>query len=469
MRTLFLLIVTGTIYSQDRVVNYLAFDQISLFDISVSKDSTRVIQYEIEDFNYSEKYFSYPNLESFRKDHYIDEEETFMKVDSLSNDFDLGIGQVFSIDSHSQIKFEVKPQNILQVHYPLGQEVPDALNGCALRYKRIKTTNYSVYLFLDCEELGTTSLLYMNTGGSLFTDAQELLWDLDAPRIQAATFIESEFKKDNRCFPIVGGLEIFKKDGKSGIFDKLNQRIFLLPEFDKIFLKDIIIVEKKGFYGAYDYALSQILEIDNKIIETSHNNRFRTIFIDKTNRIGVVNLFGNKFYKKELKSEKDKDKNFDYVIEIIDSAYYLRRPMKNNLKNQYLSILGSKNEYKEFYFNSKNRSYSYGSLLFIFGLRTDGLYDAFGFINYSYPTGVLVHKIERDLEDYKLIPRYPPYGNWERVILQKDKYEHPILASEISKKRYKTINSYFEGYYHFILPDGKMGWVDENGREYFDN
>ena len=431
-------------HAQKQIENYIAFDQISLFDIEVAQDSTRVTQYDYENYNLSATYMSYPSLDSFRKDHYIDKHETLINSDDIASKFELQIGQVFSMDSHSNLEFEVIPNSMIKVNYEYNAEVPDAVNGCSLRMKQIKTKNFSVYLLMDCEDSGSTSLMFEDGKGNLLIDAEELLWDLDSPRLHKASFITSKIDNLNSTTSFAGGLKVFEKNNKKGIFDNITQKVYLEPEYDEVQLKDIIVVKKNQSYGAFDYQLLPLLKIDNKLIMTSCNNRFYTTFIDNKNRIGIVNFYGNKNYKDELELDRSTQIYYDFEIVLIDNFFYLRKTNGKDLKNQYLSVLGDVSEYDNFYFNSKATNYFLGRSVFLFGFRADGLYDVFSFIQYHSPNGTTVYKLESGIDDYKLIPSYPNWSLTDNLpILRLGQNEFPLLEEKISKIKYRLISEYF--------------------------
>ena len=132
------------VFGQANIENYIAFDQISLYDIKVEIDSTRVVEYEYDEFNLKKRHYTYSSLEAFKKDHYIDEPEVIIKTDSLSKTFELQVEDTFVLSSHPDIILEVIPNNMIRSHFKFDTDIPDAMNGCSLRFKKIKTENFSV-------------------------------------------------------------------------------------------------------------------------------------------------------------------------------------------------------------------------------------------------------------------------------------------------------------------------------------
>lgn len=468
-------IVGSAIYAQKTTKNYIAFDQISLYDITVGIDSTRVIEYEYDEYVFHKNRLSYPNLQSFKEDQHIDEDVIFMNTDSISSEFRLELGDTFILNSNPEVVLEVVPNNIIKSHFKLDAEVPDLIKGCSLRFKRFKTENYSVYLILHCEG-GLASLLFQNNEKQLYADVQELLGEYDFPRIQKVFLRDIPSNYPDRLICFIGGLEVFEVENKKGIKDFITNTIFLPAEYDDIELKGVIIVKKDAHYGAYDYELNTILEIENKIVTSRSSFKPNMTFIDATNQIGTINIFGNKHYKDQLIKGKNFKKTYDYKIELKENVFYLRKKTRESFKNQYLTVIGTTDLYTNVFFDSKNADFYFDIPNFLFASRIDGGYDIFSFIEYNHPVGTQLHNLNEIIyqnervQDYKLVMKYPFWSPYSaRPIVKINDKEHPILDKKIPKNRYISIDVYFKGYYYFTLPNGRKGWVDLEGKEYFDD
>ncbi|WP_299675996.1 hypothetical protein [uncultured Dokdonia sp.] len=448
----------------------MAFDQISLYDVTVGIDSTRVIEYEYDDYLLEKTHLSYPDLQSFKNDNHIDEDEVFMNTDSISNRFELQERDAFSLNSHPDIILEVIPNNMMRSHYKFDVEVPDAMRGCTLRLKKIKTKNFSVYLVLDCEGPNTTSLLFQNTKGQLYADAEELIWELDLPRVQKVVErkIDSGFVKKQT--PYAGGLKVYEHENKKGIKDLVSNTIFLPAEYDDIQLKGAIVVQKETYYGAYDYGLNTMLEIENKIVESRDRHGQNIVFINANNQIGIVTIYGNKILGNKIINRDSLGKSYHYKIQKDEGFFYLRSLSEKGYRNQYLSKIASTDEYENIFFESKSSDFYYNFPNILFGVKKDGGYDLFSFIKYHPPTGTKVYDFKEYVQDYKLIPGYPRYlYTPDRIVVKSNNKERIFLNNKISDNRYVSIDTYFEDFYYFTLPNGRKGWVHTSGKEYFDD
>lgn len=278
--------------------------------------------------------------------------------------------------------------------------------------------------------------------------------------------------------------EKFQQDSKWGI--KYKDKVVLPAVYDYISTKFVIITKKDKIIDVYNLKNLQLLYSNIKAFEFSTSPDPYTIEI--ITKDGDLKVFSNdgivtdySAFAREEKSRSDffkKSTEEEFKFLIKDSkVIVIHKDLRKNgergypFNTDYSLINGAR---KAVFINNK-RSFQFTN----FYLQLDTGFE----LEYSeeelfkpLKTSFIITEVKGkygvwDFKDQKIILPFTYdkiISNQKYLFLQKDRLItfYPTISSE---PKYKKLEAYIGNFARFQLPNGKKGWVDKKGREYFDD
>ncbi|MCW3160530.1 hypothetical protein [Chryseobacterium oryctis] len=276
----------------------------------------------------------------------------------------------------------------------------------------------------------------------------------------------------------------FEENGKFGLKDQTN--ILLPPIYDRIAINILIITHKADDTTIYDRKLS-ILYKDQEILTYmySENPDILQIILKNGTLItytqdGLISNTSQLSPQKESDKPYKKDKNNGYQIytikknEIWEKSFNIFVDPEDELLNIKYPAYGKDPKFLnnkkilEIEYTLKRKSTSNEKII-EYGDSEERLFSP---LKVSYIISKLKNKygVWDFKEQKEIIPFYYkkiiPYQNY--LYLEKDGLStlYPNIGIE---PKYKKLEPYTGAFARFETPNGKKGWVDRKGREYFDN
>lgn len=292
------------------------------------------------------------------------------------------------------------------------------------------------------------------------------------------------------CFSQNLKIEFFQKQKKFGLVK--DSKILVIPKYDSIRLKKAANSMLNNHYEAYynrhidifdvngKKIISNILAIESLLNFSSENIQVidslnQTYFIDSLGQKLDINNFKSFFTHPELLDNK---LNYDAIVTYkivlsnkinVESFYYNLNNYKN-AKPEYQNILSPKNSvFIKFIYNNDI------SISFPKERKTTNSYKDHEYNNPFSQYQIIIKKNNKfgvwNLKTKKMdIPlAYDEINVYEKNLILKADNLYTSFPNIGKKTKYKKLEPYIEYFARFETSDGKKGWVDRKGKEYFDN
>lgn len=279
-------------------------------------------------------------------------------------------------------------------------------------------------------------------------------------------------------------LEKFEQNGKIGL--KHQNKIVLPPVYDMISTNILIVTSKANEKNIYDQNLS-LLYKNTDFVTTSYSEEFDILqIILKDGGMknytwnGVLNDYSKLIPKKEstesYKESRDDHGSKTYIIE------------KGAIKEEFNNILSNAEDeliHIKYSINGKDAVFLNNTkkLEIEYTQKRKG-HSNDKIIDYGYSEEILFNPLKIQ---YIISKQGDKYGVWdfkERKIILPFEYKkiisyqnylnleknglytyYPNIGME---PKYKKLEPYIGNFARFETPNGKKGWVDRKGKEYFD-
>lgn len=464
---LFLATLSGI--GQDISPDHLILDYDEFYFVFQDQDSVRTHYAYFQDFDVV---FDYEDIEAFSTmDDMIEENYYGPEVMIATQDF-LPIRQ---LEPGTQISFQEADYRLKIIddsHYLLFEK--DSTSGGfwtyrnhMLRYKVFNTETFDLVVLLDGHDSAGYLLLNSDDSYTAMLPQSEVF-------LKGVDITPKEPYENTERYQDLGGYTRFTDDGLVGVKDIVTDRIILPAAYDCVSLKKWITACKDGKFGVFDFKGREVLPLAykdylyssfrNDLLYLGFDNKLYSMNSQQKVTLEADPSLGHKKVDTNFKSKQ----NFILILNFEDVGYQLAMTYKadeDSLTYTYGDI-DNADQYKNFFFDSGNKTDYIARYNFMFGKRPNGKLDLFN-IHHNH-----AYVMSAELDDYKLIrdfkPMPEPYEYDARLVIRKNGLYQIYPYSREEQFLYKEVYYAYDDYFRVQFKDGRLGWATRDGRQYPD-
>ena len=479
---LLFLLFTQLTFAQDRQPDYLLYDWDVLITVYVHDTFSEITEYYIEDTKVVMDQERISNVErSEILKHLGLDSSQILPLNKLSS-----VTEEDLVNKHFRFKTDIDEvgfnfypnKKYMSRFFWEKDELEDVF---LMNYRTVTIANIDFVVLYD-DYLETDSLGFMCKIGDRFLICYDDTIVKTYPKRD-----KTDTKKDfHRAFEWDKELEYFLQEGKLGLRDAYTGRIIIEPHYDSILKSNPVVAYRNNKIDVYNVFGKPLLDEDIKV---AYHRSGMIQLLDAENKMWYTDHSG-KLYR-----EPDFEMHYlvcglgyqDQGIEIFkdQDRYYLEETLfdlfvvfKDSLANVYLS----KNELDKF---SERHELLEDSLrktsrvYFNIPQKFDSIYPAkdkqLSHITAALDSTLIVSKRKRfsvyEFKDKALNTvgeNYDSVENFNNRYLKLHKDDLYCYYPQASQPRYASLEVFRDFFARFELPDGRKGWLDIYGNEYYD-